>query len=379
MSADQIDLKQAAATLGKSSRQVRRYVADGKLKASGGGHGVPYSFDTADVAAFCGKVAYRPRRTWKGRVDVNTLARIVHAVALRRIGQGKHYLLYGGFRALWNVSPKTAEGIIRNGLPPLAHVPPETMSWAKEAAGMLTAQETDYLTAMFIVRDSPGTVLTENEGRALGGAFDILKQKRPHLFRNETTLQQSPEEWAAIEESVRASLADYSAPVRNAALEMKREQFFDPSRREIAWRLYGDHNPRIRVVKDLAGAVHRGDVEEVWRLVYASEDDQAAGFLAPYPEADRLRKSLVGLVDKIRLLHRHRNRAPTSRQVAQVLGLHHQQGTRLAESIMHKLSIDRIVDLWCNRLGLDEVELRSSRLWQRVMKTVAQRSAGVSV
>lgn len=340
--------------LGKSPRQVRRYVETGQLRASGGGHGVPYSFDAADVAAL--SAGYRPRQAWKGRVDADTLARIAHAVALRRVGQGRHYLLGGGFRALWHVAPKTAAGMIRNGLPPLAQVPPETLTWAEGVADTLTAQEVDYIAGMLIVRDAPGMRLEQAEAAALGGALALVERARPHCFRDESTLQQSPEEWAAIEGSVRASVAQYGHAAREAWIDSKRESFLSGPR-SLAWSIYGAHNPRVPIVEALAGAVHLGEVEEVRRLVFASEEDQADGRRAPYPEVGQdietgVRASLTAVTNKVRLWRRHADRNPNNGQVADVLGIYRAQGDRLVRSIKAKLGRS-VVELFAVRLDCD--------------------------
>jgi hypothetical protein len=229
------------------------------------------------------------------------------------------------------------------------------------------------MAAMFIARETPGTALEATERRALGVAFDLIQTTRPHLFRDETTFMQSPSEWAAIEDSVRASAAHHPHSLRTVWIEGKRDMFFDPSRRDMAWQLYSDHHPQVQVVANLAGAVHRGDVDEVRRLVFTPETDREAGLSAAYPELEQVKETLSLLAGKLRLLHRHRNRAPTSRHVAQVLGLHHQQGTRLAISIMDKLGVAGFTDLWCRRLGLDEGELLRSRLWKRAMEGIASR------
>ena len=70
MKTDRIDLQQAAHVLEKSQRQVMRDVKAGKLKATGGGHGVDLAFNKADVEAF---------RRHAAIADADLLARIAYA------------------------------------------------------------------------------------------------------------------------------------------------------------------------------------------------------------------------------------------------------------------------------------------------------------
>jgi len=156
---------------------------------------------------------------------------------------------------------------------------------------------------------------------------------------------------------------------------MRREQFFDPARRQIAWELYSEHHPLISTVTRLHDAARSGDVEETRRLVHTSRNDRADGVLAAYPEADEVSYSLTGLARKSRNLRRASGRAPTCRQVSRLLGIHHQQGTRLAESIMRKLGPAGFSALWFERLGLDDVEIARSRLWKRALRDTVPRPA----
>ena len=371
MKKERLSLEQAAAALGKCPRQVRRFVASGQLPATGGGRGVALVFDRADVLAFKARVAYAPRRAWKGRVDAEGLARIAHALKLDPAGTS---YMARGLLALWQVKRALASAII-NSMPPVEKVPPSTLAWAQGVAEKLSPAEIDFVAAMFIRRGNPDCSLDFSERAALGRAADLIKAARPHLFRSETDFQQSPEEWGAVEGSIRASLADYDWPTQKAALEMRREQFFDPARRQIAWELYSEHRPLISTVTRFHDAVRKGDVEETRRLVHTSRADRADGVLAPYPEADEVGYSLTGLARKCRNLRRASGRAPTCRQVSRLLGIHHQQGTRLAESIMRQLGPAGFSALWFERLGLDDVEIARSRLWRRALRDTVPRPA----
>ena len=141
---ERVSLKDAARTLGKCSRQVRRYVESGQLRASGGGHGVHCLFARRDLDAFmrrsprreprpagrrgpCIGTNYQQRQAWHGRFDGDTLARIAHAAALRQDNPGK-YLHYvnAGFLALWSLPQNTVKGLLRGCLPRLDSVPDET-------------------------------------------------------------------------------------------------------------------------------------------------------------------------------------------------------------------------------------------------------------
>lgn len=342
-------MKQAADVLGKGQRQVRRYADSGALRSSGGGRGVAYSFRKADVLRFrAGGSTYAPRKAWRGVVDANTLGRIAHAASMKRIEGAGHMLT--GFRGLWKLPEKTIAGLMRNCLPALGRVPADTLAWAQRTADTLSPAEADYVAAMFAVREYPAVKLEQAEAAALGGALDILKCARPHLFRDETTLQQSAEEWAAIEEGVRAGLAKakYSTDVRKDAIELKKYAFLDPASRSLAWQLYGNHHPLRHVTEALAGAVHLGDVEEVRQLIMEAPD----GTAALYPEADALRASLTALADKFRLLKRQAGRPPSGGQVAEVLGIHHEQGARIVRRIVAKLGQPGVVEIF-RRLACD--------------------------
>lgn len=231
MKKERLSLEQAAAALGKCPRQVRRFVASGQLPATGGGRGVALVFDRADVRAFKARVAYAPRRAWKGRVDAEGLARIAHALKLDPAGNS---YMARGLLALWQVKRSRASAIV-NSMPPVEKVPPSTIAWAQGVAEKLSPAETDFVAAMFIRRGN-----------------------------------------------------------------------------------------------------------------------------------------------KSRNLRRAYGRAPTCRQVSRLLGIHHQQGTRLAESIMRKLGQAGFSELWFERLGLDDVEIARSRFWKRALRDTVQRPAASS-
>ena len=371
MKKERLSLEQAASALGKCPRQVRRFVASGQLPATGGGRGVALVFDRADVLAFKARVAYAPRRAWKGRVDAEGLARIAHAL---KLDPGGNSYMARGLLALWQVNRSRASAIV-NSLPPVEKVPPSTIAWAQGVAEKLSPAEIDFVAAMFVRLGNPDCSLDFSERAALGRAADLVEAARPHLFRSEADFQQSPEAWEAVEGSIRASLADYDWATQKAVLEMRREQFFHPARRQIAWQLYSEHHPLIPTVGRFHEAVLTGDVEETRRLVHTSRNDRADGVLAPYPEADEVSYSLTALACKCRNLRRASGRAPTCRQVSRLLGIHHQQGTRLAENIMRKLGPAGFSALWFERLGLDDVEIARSRLWKRALRDTVPRPA----
>ena len=371
MKKDRLSLEQAASVLGKCPRQVLRFVSSGVLPATRGGRGVALVFHRAHVQAFKARIAYAPRRAWQGRVDAEGLARIAHALKLDPAGNS---YMARGLLALWQVKRSRASAIV-NSLPPLEKTPQSTIAWAQGVAEKLSPAETDFVAAMFIRRGNPDFYADFSECAALGRAADLVKAARPHIFRSEADFQQSPEAWEAIEGSIRASLADYDWATQQAALEMRREQFFDPARRQVAWQLYSEHHPLISTVGRFHEAVLTGDVEETRRLVHTSRNDRADGVLAPYPEADEVSYSLTGLARKYRNLRRASGRAPTCRQVSRLLGIHHQQGTRLAESVMRKLGPAGFTALWFEHLGLDEVEIARSRLWKRALRDTVPRPA----
>jgi len=262
------------------------------------------------------------------------------------------HLLNGGFRELWRLKENTVEGLFRNCLPKLQDVPPAVVSWAQHLAGKLVSAENDYIGAMFILKENPGVKLEEAEKAAIGTALDILKRARPYLFASEKTLKQSSEEWAAIADNVKESLRKYPFDIRHAALEMRRDTFFNVQSRSLAWQLYAEHHPATAVMETLVRAVHAGDSDEVRRLLFPKDDGESS----EYPELEEIRETLTTLSKKLAPLRRYVGRAPSGAQVAQVLGIHPFQGSRLIQSVRRKLGQPGMAAL-LERLGSTNVPL----------------------
>lgn len=139
-----VTLKAAAGILGKSTRQVMRDVAAGKLRARGGGRGTPFSFERAAVVAY----AARPDRL----VDAPLLARIAYAAELRRRGPCR-WLPAHESTMLWTwhkAGKRTNVDAVLRCFPPLDSVPVQLRSWGDAMARKLSAREMDYLAAMFV-------------------------------------------------------------------------------------------------------------------------------------------------------------------------------------------------------------------------------------
>lgn len=361
MNAGKVSLADAALKLGKGPRQVRRYVESGQLRASGGGHGIPYQFAQRDIEAFTRRMkskTYQRRQTWRGRVDGDTLARIAHASALRQDNPGE-YLHYvnGGFLSLWTLPQKTVQGLFRNCLPPLDSVPDSTRLWASRLAARLSPVELDYVGSMFIVRLNPATGFEKTEAGALGAAMEIVKQTRPYLFYNEKTFQQSPEAWAGIADSVQTECrASYAAEFAGEMYGFKRSVFFGQDRAS-AWQVYAAHHPVEWVVRRLTLSVHAGDVEWLRSLIVPNEKRPPA-----YPEADKLRDSLTAATKRMRQLRKRQDRNPSGNRVGQVLGLKYRaQGCRVARRVRDKLSRDDILSLFVDHLRCDAPRVWKSR------------------
>ncbi len=356
-----VSLEKTARMLGKSARQVRRYVATKQLRASGGGHGIPYEFAKRDLIAFRRRLAAGPFRShdrWQGRIDGDTLARIAHASVLRQDNPGefRHYV-NAGFLDLWNIKVDRLPGIFRNCLPALATVPDSTRRWAARLADILNPLEMDFLAAMFIVRLNPSAGLTEYEAGALQSALDLMKRARPHLFYNAKTFRQSPEAWAGIADSVETECrAKYGGKFSGEAFAHYRERFFGPDR-DQAWSVYAAHHPITQSVNRLIYAVHAGDVEYLRALIIPSMKHPPA-----FPEADEVRASLTALAKKIRALRERADRNPSANRVGQVLGLHYRvQGCRVARSIRDKLDRGDVIALCADYLQCDAPRVWKSR------------------
>ena len=361
LNAGKVNLTAATRILGKGPRQVRRYVETGQLRASGGGHGVPYEFAKRDLSAFMQRMkgkTYQRRQTWRGLVDGDTLARIAHAAALRQDNPGKYlYYVNAGFVALWSLSQTTVKGLLRGCLPPLDSVPDETRRWAARLASGLSPVELDYVAAMFIVRLNPATRFEGAEAGALGVAMDVVKRTRPYLFYNEKTFQQSPEAWAAVADSVLEKYREL-APAR-IALDMaahKREVFFGPDLSR-AWEIYAAHHPLQSAPGRLIEAAHRGDVPLLLRLVKGSADGKRP---PAYPEAYAVLRSLIGATKKLGRMRERSDRTPSGNRVGQVLGLKYRaQGTRILKRIFEKVPFADAQELIYIRLRCDK-----PRVWK---------------
>lgn len=359
MNAEKVSLADAARKLGKGPRQVRRYVESGQLRASGGGHGIPYQFAQRDLEAFTRRMkgkAYRPRQAWLGRVDSETLARIAHASALRQDNPGDfHHYVNAGFLSLWTLPQKTVQGLFRNCLPALDSVPDATSQWAARLASRLSPVELDYVAAMFVVRLNPTARFELAEARALQVATDLVKRSQPHLFYDESTFEQSPEAWAAIADIVQTECrASYAAKFAGEVFASKRELFFGRER-ALAWQIYAAHHPVEWVVRRLTLSVHTGDVEWLRSLIVPNQKRPPA-----YPEADALRASLTAAAKRMRQLRKRADRNPSGNRVGQVLGLENRaHGCRVARGIRAKLSRNDTLSLFVDYLRCD-----APRVWK---------------
>lgn len=358
LNAGSVSLSSAALLLGKCPRQIRRYVEAGQLRASGGGHGVPFQFAKRDLDAFTrrmGGKTYQRRKAWRGLVDGDTLARIAHASVLRQTDPEKfrHYL--EGFTELWTLPEKTVAGLFRNMLPPLASVPESTRQWAARLASSLSPVELDYVAAMFAVRLTPGARLESAETGALGAATDLVKRARPHLFYDEKTFRQSPEAWEAIEDFVRAECRrEYPGAFSSEVFSIRRDQFFGMDRTR-AWQIYSDNHPLMPFLGHLFIAVHSGNVDAVRQLIMPDKKHKPL-----FPEIDELRASLTALTKKIRILRERADRNPSGNRVGQVLGLTYRaQGCRVARRVRDKLSRDDVLSLFADYLRCD-----APRVWK---------------
>lgn len=145
--------------LGKSQRQVMRYVKTKRLKASGGGRGVPYTFAPADIEAFITRHS--------GVANADLLARVAHGYATNFGDVGfwtaEHDLLWKWHKAgrLEMVEPFTREAYP-------ATVPPAVKSWARKLLRKLNPSELDYVMALFIARKTAISTRKASHKNALG-------------------------------------------------------------------------------------------------------------------------------------------------------------------------------------------------------------------
>ena len=327
-----LTLDGAAMFLGRTPRQVRRYVDSGSLRAGGGGHGVPLWFRRSDLVAFAAEMKksnrYRSRKIWSGRIDGCVLSRIAHGVAMRRANPGRmlHYV-NSGFSVLWGLPAKTVAGIYRNCLPRAETVPEETSKWATRLATVLSPLELDAIGAMLICRVNPTMALTRPESLAIGAARGLIKNASPELFAKEISFRQTPKTWAAIKPFVVENIRGYPADVLREILDFKEAQFLDENNREAAWAIYRQASADALLQTGLIDiAVWAGDVEGLFSLI-----DRF------YPSLTAVRNILAGLSRKSAAMRRDVSRPPSAYAVAKVLGLATVQTSRIIQSVKRKV------------------------------------------
>lgn len=300
-----LDLADAATYLGKSSRQVRRYVQDGALPAFGGGHGIPYRFRVSDLDAAGERLSsgpYRKSRKRTGRVDADSFGRIVHACELImqdgiEDGRSTRGHPVEALRGLWMLTPKASARLLRNVFVLQAPTPSDVAEWAADMGSRLDPLELDLVAALFILRPHRGMHLEREEIAVLQAAQDICRMTRPEMFSD----------------------------------------------------LNGVDFHHLR---KLIQEVHAGDSVEVRRM---------CGPRGELPELEELRGQLVALTRKFRKRYRGRDRIPNGNELAGVLGMHSNQVTRLIDRLYAKLGIAGIQQLLM-RLGYDDQRLPQA--WQ---------------
>lgn len=349
LKADQIDLKQAAGALGKSPRQVRRYVQSGHLRAGGGGHGVPYTFAAQDVERLRQRIAgkplsdkrraaYRPRAAWQGVIDADGLARIAYALQLSRQAKaedrackwlpwweskmlwkwaetGIHSAATDQQRSLWR---KQLNGALRTAFPPLSDVPQQVLTWAQNTARQLTPAEVDYIAAMFVVVAHPWSEFTQAETAAFGQVLSVSGRggERVPLSPDEIgriAAQFKPGAWRA-----------FTAEQKQRAIAALSQPTVD--------------------IDELLLAYESGDTVALRALIEDRMDNAGVFQRAPYAHLRVKSKDGEGedetedsapdsLIDSSWKYAKDRKREtqgkPSGAKVARLLGIHRYQGTRL--------------------------------------------------
>lgn len=374
---DLIDLKETSSRLCKSSRQVRRYVTGGLLNASGGGKGVPYTFKKADVNNFKIQLSsgnFRQHKEWTGVVNAKILARMVHGLKLRRDGSAKNDHFLQGFDMLWKLNQKTRAGIIRNHLPPLDEVPQNITKWTQQLEDSLAKRELDYVAAMFVVREVVFKKFDEFEEAARSKAIDILKETQPHFFRTKSTLEQSEEEWNAIKDSIKSKYINYSHDLQKIQMEFQQDLFLKEDK-ERAWRIYSENHPLMSIVEPLLIIVQSGNVDGLLNLLRndTARNTDIHERYALYAGISEIKKYLVALTKKNKAVREYSDRAPSNRQVARALGMHHEQGMRIISSIVQKLHENDIGQLF-EMLGLID-SAKIPRAWRGKSKATRKTPA----
>ncbi|HMP71771.1 MAG TPA: helix-turn-helix domain-containing protein [Kiritimatiellia bacterium] len=185
MKTRELTLEQTAKRLGKSPRQIRRYIESGKIPASGGGHGVPYLFDRAAVAAFkralSDKTQFRQRKEWSGVIDAETLGRIIHGVGLKQSNPALSWVPWFESSMLWKWSQTgnqtSVEVALRHCFPPPESIPADVALWVQFIAPRLSPLEMDYIAAMFIAVANPSRTYSTYERDIYGQALAAIADR----------------------------------------------------------------------------------------------------------------------------------------------------------------------------------------------------------
>lgn len=162
-----LGLSDAAKILGRSTRQVRRDVRDGKLRADGGGRGKALFFKPADLEIEKNKRG--------GVFNSDLLARAVHALHQMRDGKKEAFPpSYVTYR-LWRTDrDSNLFKYDREGFPPLSSVSSEILDSVRGLCAGLLPSEIDYLGAMTICVAQPSRRYTRTENKAVQMAYDSV-------------------------------------------------------------------------------------------------------------------------------------------------------------------------------------------------------------
>lgn len=346
----QIDLNETARMLEKSPRQVIRDVKASKLKATGGGRGVPLVFVKADVEAF------KRRRSWFA--DADLLARVAYGYVRPAKTWDDGYRIV--FAELWKWRKDSRQDLIetitRNAFPPLSDVPPEVKTWAQRLASCLRPTALDFIIAMFAARMNPRKANQQNAVVAvLQRMWKEYSDLPDKIAKKEKELQKKQEE-------ILPTKKDTEFISRFGLKDAENVEYLDLSR-SINHELYERREEGTRKISAFMAAVHRGDDEYVNRIA----EEYGVGPEAVYETLRSFKHA--------RTYSWHGSVRPGS--VAAVLGIHRNQAMRLWKEIKSKVGLKGIEQLAKKLLLHKDKKLPKS--WKAKTITPNRRTAAVQL